>query len=134
MIQKARVLRHDDARPQSVIPGKFEFKHLHGQGCSVALYRMRSAADLPTQLNCHEEEVTIMLSGECKLHIDGEDIIPRAGDTILIPSFKEHLGEFLTDEVVLVTCSCRGARSSGRRAIRRPGCRFWAIESVAAPA
>ncbi len=99
MTHKARVLRHDDPRLQTVIPGKFEFKHLHGQGCSVALYRMRSAADLPTQLNCHEEEVTIMLSGECKLHIDGEDIVLR----ILIPSFKEHLGEFLTDEVVLVS-------------------------------
>ena len=103
MTQKARVLRHDDTRLQTVIPGKFEFKHLHGQGCSVALYKMRSAADLPTQLNCHEEEVTIMLSGECKLRIDGEDIILRAGDTILIPAFKEYLGEFLTDEVVLVS-------------------------------
>jgi quercetin dioxygenase-like cupin family protein len=64
---------------------------------------MRSAADIPTQLNCHEEEVTIMLSGECRLRIDGEDIVLRAGDTILIPAFKEHLGEFLTDEVVLVS-------------------------------
>jgi quercetin dioxygenase-like cupin family protein len=44
-----------------------------------------------------------MLSGECRLHIDGEDIILRAGDTILIPAFKAHLGEFLTDEVVLVS-------------------------------
>ena len=103
MTDRARVLRHDDDRLQSVIPGQFEFKHLHGQGCSVALYRMRSAADIPTRLNCHEEEVTIMLSGECRLRIDGEDIILRAGDTILIPAFKEHLGEFLTDEVVLVS-------------------------------
>ena len=103
MTERARVLRHDDDRLQAVIPGRFEFKHLHGQGCSVALYRMRSAADIPTRLNCHEEEVTIMLSGECRLRIDGEDIILRAGDTILIPAFKEHLGEFLTDEVVLVS-------------------------------
>lgn len=103
MSDRARVLRHDDDRLQAVIPGRFEFKHLHGQGCSVALYKMRRAADIPTRLNCHEEEVTIMLSGECRLRIDGEDIILRAGDTILIPAFKEHLGEFLTDEVVLVS-------------------------------
>ena len=43
MTQKARVLRHDDTRLQTVIPGKFEFKHLNGQGCSVALCRMRPA-------------------------------------------------------------------------------------------
>jgi len=30
-------------------------------------------------------------------------LTPGAGDTILIPAFKEHLGEFLTDEVVLVS-------------------------------
>ncbi len=43
MTHKACVLRHDDDRLQPVIVGKFEFKHLHGQGCSVALCRMRPA-------------------------------------------------------------------------------------------
>lgn len=103
MTDEVKVLRIDDERLQEVIPGKFQFKHLHGQGLSVGLYKMRSADEIPTAYNYHEEEVTIMLKGSCKITIDGEDIILGPGDTIMIPGFKEHFGEFLSDEVVLVS-------------------------------
>jgi len=69
-----------------------------------------------------------MLSGECRLRIDGEDIILRAGDTILIPAFKEHLGEFLTDEVVLVSVFVPRREEFGSEGDSRPGCRFWVTD------
>ena len=103
MTDQVKVLRLDDERLQEVIPGKFQFKHLHGQGLSVGLYKMRNADEIPTAHNYHEEEVTIMLKGSCKIKIDDEEITLNAGDTIMIPGFKEHFGEFLSDEVVLIS-------------------------------
>ncbi|MCG2634410.1 MAG: cupin domain-containing protein [Gammaproteobacteria bacterium] len=103
MTEAVKILRFNDERLTEVIPGKFEFKHLHGTGATAALYKFKNAYDVPVQLNQHEEEITIILKGKCKLFIDGEEIILGEGDTIMIPPFKEHVGEFITDEVVLVS-------------------------------
>ena len=54
-----------------------------------------------------------MLPGECKRPIDGENITLRAGDTVLIPALKEHLG---VTRWCWSVCSCCGAsRSDSRR-------------------
>ena len=103
MSDDVKILRFNDERLKEVIPGKFKFKHLHGQNTTVALYRFKNASDIPVQLNKHEEEITIILKGRCKMFIDGEELLLEEGDTIMIPAFKEHIGEFLSDEVVLVS-------------------------------
>ena len=103
MSGQVKILRSEDERLKEIVPGKFRFAHLHGENTSVALYKFKNAADIPVQINKHEEEITIILKGRCKMFIDGEEIILGEGDTIIVPAFKEHVGEFITDEVVLVS-------------------------------
>lgn len=45
------------------------------------------------------EQITHILSGALKFTIDGQEVIVRAGETLVIPSNAEHVAEALEDTV-----------------------------------
>ena len=71
-----------------------------GEKAMLGLLFFPKGAKVPT--HAHEsEQITNVLDGVLKFLIDGNEIIVRAGETLVIPSNVEHSAEALeeTDEI-----------------------------------
>ena len=71
-----------------------------GEKAMLGLLFFPKGAKVPT--HTHEsEQITNVLSGALKFVINGEEIIVRTGETLVIPSNVEHSAEALeeTDEI-----------------------------------
>lgn len=57
---------------------------------SVVEHYMPYGESPPLHIHRNEDEVFHLLEGEMRIHIDGEETIARAGETVLAPKGKPH--------------------------------------------
>jgi len=57
---------------------------------SVVEHFMPYGESPPLHIHRNEDEVFHILEGEMRIHIDGRDLVARAGETVLAPKGKPH--------------------------------------------
>ena len=94
----ATILRRGEARVLRSLDGKLESRPLTPAGASpmVEIYELRLAARARHESEAHAagtHELVMVLSGNLKLHVDGEAHELAAGDTIFFDADREHVYE-----------------------------------------
>lgn len=57
-----------------------------------------SGSGPPRHIHHNEDEAFVVLTGECKFWLEGEEFLRRAGETAFIPRGKEHTFKVVSDE------------------------------------
>lgn len=71
---------------------------VHTSRMTVLNLRLKKGAVVPTHKHPHEQ-ITMMVAGLVRVELDGQDVLLRPGDILLIPSNAPHLFEALEDSV-----------------------------------
>src|SRR5260370_14182044 len=71
---------------------------IHTSRMTLLKLRLKKGAVLPMHQHPHEQ-ITMMASGLVRVALDGDDVLLRSGDVLLIPSNATHLLEALEDSV-----------------------------------
>jgi quercetin dioxygenase-like cupin family protein len=71
-----------------------------GEQMMVARVLLKKGCVVPEHSH-HNEQITYILEGALKFHIDGREIIVRAGEVLCIPPHMPHQAEALEDTVDL---------------------------------
>ena len=87
-------MRVDDIEPRELIPGTV-VRFVHGERMTVAHWHFDPGIPLPDHSHPHEQ-VTNILEGEFELTVDGEPILLRGGDYLVIPPGVPHSGRSIT--------------------------------------
>lgn len=73
----------------------FIARMIHTDNMTLAFVEIEAGAELPEHHHVHEQ-VANLLEGEFEFVLDGERILLRAGQTLVIPSNVPHSGKALT--------------------------------------
>jgi quercetin dioxygenase-like cupin family protein len=88
--EPGRFVRVDELAPLHVVPG-LEFRPVTTD--SVMTNFVRFAPDAPAAIHHHaEQQIVVMLSGELRFTVGGEERVMRAGDCVVIPPHVPHGG------------------------------------------
>ena len=74
----------------------FHAKFLHTENMTASFWRVEAGAELPEHSHPHEQ-ISIVISGEFEMTLEGEKQILNAGTVALIPSNAKHSGRAITD-------------------------------------
>jgi quercetin dioxygenase-like cupin family protein len=87
--------RWDDI-PHEPVTRQITRKVITGEREMIAQVFLQKGAIVP--MHSHEsEQITYLLSGALKFRIGGKEIVVRAGEVLVIPSWLEHEAEALED-------------------------------------
>lgn len=96
---KARLHRWDEIELEKVTE-MVSRKFVAGSRQMIAQFYLKKGALVP--LHAHEsEQMTYVLQGALKLLVDGEEVVVREGEVLVVPGFVEHQAEALDDTFVL---------------------------------
>lgn len=73
----------------------FHARLIHSETMTIAYIEVEEGAILPEHAHVHEQ-VTNMLEGEFEFILEGERLLLRAGESVVIPSMTPHSGRALT--------------------------------------
>jgi len=74
----------------------FHAKFLHTENMTASLWRVEAGAELPEHTHPHEQ-ISMVISGQFEMSLEGESHILDAGSVALIPSNAKHGGRAITD-------------------------------------
>ncbi|MBK8567005.1 MAG: cupin domain-containing protein [Saprospiraceae bacterium] len=81
--------------PPFIISKGFTAQMFHTENMTLAYVDVEAGAELPEHSHFHEQ-VSNMLEGEFEFVLDGEKMLLRAGDCLVIPSNMPHSGRAIT--------------------------------------
>ena len=86
--------------PEEHVHELFSRRFISGEQMTMARIFLKKGCLVPTH-NHESEQLTTVFTGALKFLIDGNEIVVRGGETLLIPAFVHHSAEALedTDEV-----------------------------------
>lgn len=87
--------RENEQKWTEVVPGYFG-RFVHGDGLTIAHWKIKAGHKLPAHRHPHEQIVNV-LSGIFVMNVGDQVHELGAGDTLVIPSQKEHSAEAITD-------------------------------------
>ena len=93
-----------DDMPAELLSETFSRKLIIGDRLMLVHVIMKKGCVVPAH-NHHNEQITHVLSGELKFHVDGREINVCAGEILLIPSNVVHAATALEDTVAIDTFS-----------------------------
>ena len=74
----------------------FHAKFAHTENMTATFWRVEAGAELPEHAHPHEQ-ISMVVSGEFEMVLDGKKEILNAGMIALIPSNVKHGGRAITD-------------------------------------
>ena len=75
---------------------KLSRQFISGKNMTIARILLKKGCIVPT--HSHEgEQMTTVFTGALKFLVDGREVVVRAGETLVIPSFAPHSAEALED-------------------------------------
>jgi len=85
-----------DDMPHERVTDQITRKVVTGEREMIAQVFLQKGAIVP--MHSHEsEQITYILSGALRFRIGGDELVVRAGDVLVIPSWLEHEAEALED-------------------------------------
>ncbi|WP_031427430.1 cupin domain-containing protein [Flavimarina sp. Hel_I_48] len=87
-------LKLEDITSKEIMPG-YHGKLVHTETMTLAFWDVEKDAEVPEH-NHVNEQVMHVVEGEFELTLEGETKTYRAGDIVVIGSYKKHSGKALT--------------------------------------
>ncbi len=94
-----RFLRWDEVENEDLKPG-LSRRCVHGQELTVARVLLKKGTVVPEHQHLNEQ-VTYILEGALQFHLNGEDVVVRAGEVLCIPPHIPHSAVALEDTIDL---------------------------------
>jgi unsaturated pyranuronate lyase len=94
-----RFLRWDEVKNEDLKPG-LSRRCVHGQELTVARVLLKKGTVVPEHQHLNEQ-VTYILEGALQFHLNGEDVVVRAGEVLCIPPHVPHSAVALEDTIDL---------------------------------
>jgi len=89
----------DEIKELEIIPG-FWGKFVHSESNTFALWRIEKDCIMPEHSHFHEQSA-MLLEGEFRLTVSGEEVILKPGKMVVIPGNVPHSGKALTRCAIL---------------------------------
>ena len=87
-----------DKLPVEKLSDKISRRYVHGEKAMLARFELKKGAIIPKHQHPNEQ-ITYILSGAVKIHMEGRDYFVRSGEVIIIPSNVLHQFEALEDTI-----------------------------------
>ncbi len=81
--------------PPFEISRGFSARFIHTETMTIAFVDVEAGADLPQHAHANEQ-VTNVLEGEFEFNLDGQTMLLRPGQSVVIPSNVPHSGKAVT--------------------------------------
>jgi unsaturated pyranuronate lyase len=78
-----------------IVPGYFA-KFIHSKNMTIAYWNIKAGSALPAHSHLHEQ-ISLVLSGEFELTVDGKPFLMKADHSYSIPANVPHSGKANTD-------------------------------------
>lgn len=93
-------LYHWDEETDGKLSEPAFYEKLAAMGYSVSLYHYPPGTYFPAHSHA-VDKIDAVLSGEFKMDMQGESVVLRSGDYLLVPHGVEHSAEVIGDEPVV---------------------------------
>jgi quercetin dioxygenase-like cupin family protein len=90
------------------------------QGASLIEHRMRQGDSPPLHVHRREDEVFHILEGEVRFRVGDQEILARAGDTLVGPKGVPHTFRIESEEARFLTLDTAGDFEAMMREVARP--------------
>jgi quercetin dioxygenase-like cupin family protein len=90
-------------KQHQVVEG-YKARFVHSESMTIVFWEVDKGASIPVHSHIHEQ-LSQVTEGRFEMDIDGETIILKPGDLLVIPSHAKHGGKALTDCKIIDTFS-----------------------------
>ena len=80
---------------KEIVPGYFA-KFVHSKNMTIAYWNIKAGSTLPEHSHLHEQ-ISLVLSGNFELTVDGKPFLLKADHSYVIPSGASHSGKAITN-------------------------------------
>jgi unsaturated pyranuronate lyase len=85
----------NSVKAKEIVPGYFA-KFIHSNSMTIAYWNIKAGSSLSAHSHPHEQ-ISLVLSGEFELTVDGKPYLLQADHSYVIPSDVSHSGKAITD-------------------------------------
>ena len=85
-----------ESMPEEHVHELLSRRFISGEQMTMARIFLKRGCLVPTH-NHESEQLTTVFTGALKFLIDGDEVVVRGGETLLIPAFVNHSAEALED-------------------------------------